>query len=67
MQRLSAQSSEFSRKIHAAKIYALLRSVMLLEAHLEIFALQPKAESEEDSDDEGSNSDDEVDQDVTEE
>ena len=52
MRRLSANTSEFSRKIHAAKIYALLRSVMLLEAHLGIFAVRPRTDSEEDSDEE---------------
>jgi hypothetical protein len=52
MRRLSANTSEFSRKIHAAKIYALLRSVMLLEAHLGIFAVRPRTDSEEDSEEE---------------
>ena len=52
VQRLSANTSEFSRKIHAAKIYALLRSVILLDAHLKIFAVQPSKDSDEDSEEE---------------
>ena len=56
MQRLSAQGSVFSRKIHAAKLFALLRSAVLLESHLGIFAARQddvEEEEEEESEEEG--------------
>ena len=34
---LASRSSKFSKKAHAAKIYALLSSPVLLESHLQIF------------------------------
>ena len=52
VQRLSSKTSEFSRKVHAAKIFALLRSVMLLDAHLAIFAVRPSTYSDEESEEE---------------
>ena len=36
VQQLSVSGSTFSRKMHAAKIYALLRSAVLLESHLDL-------------------------------
>ena len=55
VQQLSVAGSFFTRKTHAAKIYALLRSVVLLESHLEVFAADREEDSsDESSDDEGS-------------
>ena len=46
VQRMSSKNSKFSRKIHAAKVFALLRSLVLLEAHLAIFAIPRDTDSE---------------------
>ena len=53
VQQLSVAGSMFSKKMHAAKIYALLRSVVLLESHLEVFAAD-RGESESSSEEESS-------------
>ena len=58
VQMLSKQGSSFSRKMHAAKIYALLRSVVLLESHLRIFA-SDRRNNDSSDDDSSCESDDE--------
>ena len=57
VQRLSIAGSIFSRKIHAAKIYALLRSSVLLESHLGIFATEREDDDSDDDDDDDSDDD----------
>jgi hypothetical protein len=48
VQALSMSGSLFTRKTHAAKIYALLRSTVLLESHLSLFATERQDDSSDD-------------------
>jgi hypothetical protein len=57
VQQLSVSGSTFSRKMHAAKIYALLRSAVLLESHLEVFAADREIDSSDDDSDSSYNGD----------